>query len=205
MLIPDIFPKHGIRPKGIIHIGAHTCEERPIYHAAGVSDDRILWIEANPKMVEYTKGIMPQSVQLIQGCVSDKEEDVSFMVTNNMQSSSFLPFGTHAAEHPDVVAVEHIHLRTTTLPQLLLQNGCNAKDYDFLCMDIQGAELHALRGMVSILQHFNGIYLEVNTAELYRGCGQLDEVQAFLSHYGFRMADVCMTHHKWGDALFLRK
>lgn len=204
MLIPNIFHKYNIKPIGIIHIGAHTCEEREIYHAAGVGDERILWIEANPMIVESVQNVMDKTVKIIQGCISDKEGEVSFMITNNMQSSSLLPFGTHSKEHPDVVPVDYITLRTTTLPCLLDLNQISPHSYDFLCMDIQGAELLALKGMVSILGCFKGIYLEVNTDELYRGCGLLDEVKMLLGEYGFSMVDILMTPHKWGDALFLR-
>lgn len=69
-------------------------------------------------------------------------------------------------------------------------------------MDIQGAELHALKGMTSILKYFKHIYMEVNTKELYEGCGVLEEVTNFLHVHGFVMKDINMTPHGWGDALF---
>jgi len=49
MLIPNVFNDFiNCRPnKGILHIGAHLCEEKPIYNDIGITDDNILWIEAN--------------------------------------------------------------------------------------------------------------------------------------------------------------
>lgn len=44
--------------------------------------------------------------------------------------------------------------------------------------------------------------MEVNTKELYKGCGVLEEVVRFLSDYGFIMKDINMTPHGWGDAFF---
>jgi FkbM family methyltransferase len=204
MLVPDVFNRFNIKPCGIIHVGAHACEERCLYNEAGVPDERILWIEANPNLVENVKRTMPSSVHIIQGVVSDKEEDVSFMVTNNMQSSSILEFGTHRVQHPDVYDIGRMQLRTTTLPQLLQKHDISPSLYDFIAMDIQGAELHALRGMKDIIPNFNSIYLEVNTDEVYKGCGQLPEIEEFLGCYGFHLVEKVITSHGWGDALFMR-
>lgn len=53
MLIPDVFEKHGyILPKRILHIGACLCEERDLYLRHGVSDADVVWIEANPQLVQ---------------------------------------------------------------------------------------------------------------------------------------------------------
>ena len=53
MLIPTIFSDFSqCRPeKGILHIGAHKCEEAPLYHSIGISNDDILWIEANAELI----------------------------------------------------------------------------------------------------------------------------------------------------------
>jgi len=34
--------------KGILHIGAHECEELNDYNLNGITDENIIWIEANP-------------------------------------------------------------------------------------------------------------------------------------------------------------
>jgi len=144
------------------------------------------------------------TVQLYNGLISDKEHDVDFIVTNNGQSSSFLELKEHKIQHPDVYEVGRIQLRTTTLPELLSRHSIDVTKYDCLMMDIQGAELHALRGMKDILSGFRLVYLEVNTKEIYAGCGQLSDIVDFLQPYGFVMKDINMTHYGWGDAVFVR-
>lgn len=205
MLIPDLFQKHQVSPRGIVHIGAHACEERGIYHAAGLTDSEILWIEAMPHMVERTMAALPPSVKVVQAVIADTEKEVEFYVTNNDgESSSFLPLGEHRHHHPTVHEVGTLQLRTTTLPALLERIGEEPSRFDFLAMDIQGAEYHALLGMEQILKHFRYIYLEVNTIEVYQGCGRLGEVQSLLARHGFKMVDIHMTPHGWGDAFFVK-
>lgn len=204
MLIPDVFQKYSIWPKGIIHIGAHECEERFIYRAARVSDDRVLWIEAQPDIVARMKATAPE-LNIAQAVVTDTDDaDISFMVTNNSQSSSCLALEKHRIHHPCVSESRHIELKTVTLPTLLARLGVDPAKYDFLAMDIQGSELHALRGMESILGGLVGIYMEVNEEELYKGCGLLPEVITFLEKQGFELKEKCMTKWGWGDALFMR-
>jgi FkbM family methyltransferase len=204
MLIPDLFEKYKLHPSGIIHIGAHMCEERNVYNAAGVEDSNILWIEANPDLVERIRN-MDSNIQVIQGVVSNEEKEVSFIVTNNGQSSSFLPLGTHRKHHPYVHESHRLELQTCTLPDLLREHDINVRKYDMLIMDIQGAELHALKGAKDILSYFKYIYLEVNDEEIYEGCGLFTEVAAFLSDHGFELKEKVMTGWRWGDAFFMRK
>jgi len=105
MLIPDCFEKFSIVPKGIIHIGAHMCEEREIYEKAGCDDTKVLWIEGNPRLCQFISQKFP-TVQLYNGLISDKEDDVEFIVTNNGQSSSFLELKEHKIQPYSMVVTE---------------------------------------------------------------------------------------------------
>lgn len=200
MLIPDIFKKFSIRPVGIVHIGAHQCEEYSIYKDDGKCDN-ILWIEANPELVDMNK-----QFDIYQAVISDTTgTDVEFIVTNNIQSSSFLELKDHLIEHPDVHEQKRIRLTTTTFVDFVRTWNIDCASYDFLAMDIQGAELHALRGMGNLISNFKYIYLEVNTKELYKGCGLLPDVTDFLKLHGFELVDIVMMQHGWGDAFFIRQ
>lgn len=203
--ISYVFHKYDIKPKGIIHIGAHKCEERSIYNKVGVSDDNIIWIEANQDLVQFVNQNL-KGVNIIQGVVSDKEEEVDFMITNNLESSSIFAFGTHSKHHPHVMASKYIKVNSITLPKLFEKNNINPSNFDMLVMDIQGAEFNALKGMESILNNFNHIYLEANEEELYVGCGLLSDIEIFLEPRGFLLlAKDIHRDFKWGDAIFARK
>lgn len=205
MLIPDVFARFGLRPAGIIHIGAHMCEERAIYNAAGIDDARILWVEAIPQLVAHCRAQLPPSVRIFQGVIAENSRPVYFQITNNLQSSSFLPLGTHRQHHPDVAEIGGLWLTTTTLPEFLAEVA--PQDYTgyMLVMDIQGAEYAALVGAgAALLRRFSAIYLEVNEEEVYEGCGLLADIRGLLEPLGFEMVEKQMTEFRWGDALFVQ-
>lgn len=206
MLIPEFLTRYYPSPKGVIHIGAHQCEERDIYARAGLTDESVLWIEANPSCIEQVRRMYPSSLQIVQALIADTDDDfVTFHITNNVQSSSFLPLAKHREYHPHVHETNRLTMKTTRLPTLLEQHSINVSKYDVLVMDIQGAELHALRGMESILNYFQVIYLEVNEEEIYQGNGLLTDVADFLRKHGFYLAEKQMTEYHWGDAVFTRQ
>jgi FkbM family methyltransferase len=205
VLIEDLFERYPqIRPRRVLHIGACLCEERGYYQKHGLADADVVWIEANPEVVARARALYPQAT-ILQGLVSEREGDrADFHVTNNLQSSSMLELELHRDEHPEVVAIDTLTLETATVPSLLKRHGLAAEGYDFVNLDIQGAELRALRGMESMLASARAIYTEVNEKEIYAGCARFDEIRAFLGAQGFQCAEVAMTKHGWGDALFLK-
>ena len=207
MLIPTIFRDfiECVPRKGVLHIGAHECEELGLYYSIGLRDDRILWIEAIPDLVEKMKK-NNSCTNIIQAVITDNDnEEVNFMITNNIQSSSIFNLKTHLQEHPHVFEQERIKLQTTTLNTLYDKNKLSYDTYDFINLDIQGAELKALQGATKILPHIRAIYCEVNEKELYEGCALLPDLDDFLKQYNFQRIATCMTPHGWGDALYIKQ
>lgn len=201
MLIPTIFRDFpsSIPNKGILHVGAHTCEEAPLYHSIGMADANILWIEANSDLIPK------QQTNILNAVISNQDdEDVIFIITNNMESSSILELHTHFIEHPHIREIDRRYVKTKTLNTLFLENGIPYDKYDFINLDIQGAELKALQGATKILPHINAIYSEVNEKELYKDCALVHQLDAFLMQYGFQRVATHMTQHGWGDALYIK-
>lgn len=194
----------GFVPKGVLHVGAHDCEELSFYtDTLKIPAENCVWLEAMDKKVAgcRAKGVP----NVYQAVVTDKDGDeITFHVSNNGQSSSILEFGTHAIHHNWVHYIEDIKLKTTTIDTFFKENKLDGSDYDFWNFDIQGAELMALRGASDALQWPKAIYLEVNTEEVYKGCGLLHEIDSLLSQRGFLRVLTKMTTANWGDALYLR-
>jgi len=206
MLIPTIFSTFPecIPKKGILHIGAHMCEERALYNTINIGDNDILWIEAIGEIVAYVKKIN-ENINIVQAVITDKDdEDVSFMITNNKESSSIFNFGTHAIEHPQVFEIERRRLKSITLNTLFERNNIPHDRYDFINIDIQGAELKALKGAERILPHIKAIYAEVNEKMLYEGAALLPELDEYLAAFNFKRVITNMTRHGWGDALYIK-
>lgn len=206
MLIPfhTIVPflaARGIRVRGVLHIGAHECEELKDYVAQGVAASAVDWIEANPELVDR---MAARGIRVHQAAVSDVEAELPFHVTNNGQSSSLLEFGTHAASYPWCKVVKTLTVKTETLQGVVARTGIPVAERNFWNLDIQGAELAALRSAGDLLRHADAIYAEVNTQEVYKGCGLLPDLDAFLESNGFKREMISMTGAGWGDALYVR-
>ena len=201
--ITHILNKFNIKIKGVLHVGAHECEELACYmnHFHLYPAD-IVWVDANPKLIEKNKE------QGIPNCftavLDETERSTNFNITNNGESSSILEFGTHATSYSNIVVVETFPVQTQTLTQFFKRNFLDPTKYNFWNFDIQGVEVQVLRGSKELLQHADVIYSEINTGEVYKGCGKLDEMDALLGEHGFRRVITEFTVASWGDAIYVR-
>jgi FkbM family methyltransferase len=208
MLILDdeltrMMEEYGIALKGVLHIGAHKCEEMPIYEKLGLSATDVVWIDAMDTYVFLAKkwGIP----HIYNAVITDKDDEVvSFNVSNNDASSSILELETHLIEHPHIYYVDKVEMNTITVDTFFKRNTLDAKKYNMWNIDIQGAELLALKGGVESLADVDLLYLEVNERELYKGCALVGEIDTFLEGHGFKRIRTEMTEYGWGDAVYIK-
>lgn len=202
--LSDLYAKYHINATGVIHIGASTGQEADTYHKHGL---KVIWIEAIHSVYkQLCRNVVKYAGTIsIHACVSDKDgEIVDFNISNNEgQSSSLFEFGTHTKEHPGIVFTEKTRLHTARVDTLMTSRKIDTSQYDFLNLDIQGAELLALKG--TDLTHVRYIYIEVNERELYKGCPLLPEIDEYLARFDFQRVETKMTHWGWGDAFYIKK
>jgi len=202
--INKILLENNISITGGFHIGAHECEELGFYNKVGLKNEDVIWIEAIPlKVYEAKNRGIPNVYNAI---ITDKDdENIVFNISNNIQSSSVLEFGTHSQEHPWVVYINKIYNKSVTIDTFFERSKIDPSKYNFWNFDIQGAELMALKGAINSLQYAKALYLEVNEKELYKNCGLITDIDNFLSKYNFKRVLTNMTTHGWGDALYILK
>ena len=202
----DLITRYQIKPKGVLHIGAHLAEESESYRSMGVNN--VIWVEADPDTFNRLSGIVSDIRGNIAYCfaASDTENDsVDFNVASNGESSSLLEMDKHLIHHPHIAIVNHKKVKTRKVDNFLKEENIIASEYDFLNLDIQGAELLALKGMENSLSEINYVYTEVNTSEIYRGCAKIDELDEYLSKFGFVRKETYMTEYEWGDAFYMKE
>jgi len=196
--------------KGVVHFGAYHGEEAEAYAQAGVKN--VLWIEANKEMMKplYDKTHkVPINSLYFCTVISDvKDEMVEFNIANDGKSSSLLELGTHATAYPDVRYVEAQAVKTKTFDSLVRENiaQIDLDLYDFINIDVQGAELKVLKGFGSLFERFDfrAIYTKVNFEEVYKDCCLIEELDDFLLEYNFTRLLTAAPERTWGDALYLR-
>jgi FkbM family methyltransferase len=198
--LTDLVAKHNINFKGILHVGAHECEELAVYEQY-IPRNKILWVEALPGKVSLCKKKYP-NVLIENAIVSDVVEHVVFKVSNNGQSSSIFDFGLHSQYHPEVHCIANVNGTTTPLKSILPKYDIS---YNFLNFDIQGAELKALKGMEEYLPSVDYLYTEVNSDYVYKGCALIGELDEYLLTFGLhRIETKWWENCTWGDAFYMR-
>jgi FkbM family methyltransferase len=199
----ELFPKFNLYFNGVLHIGANIGEEAPVYEELGIHKQ--VWIEANPeifKQLEVNIADYP-SATAHNYCIGDEDgKEVMFHVSNNgSQSSSILDLKLHKVEHPNVDYVAHVPMVMRRVDKL----GLDLTDCDLLNVDLQGADLLALKGLGDIIKQFRAVYIEVNKSELYEGCALIEDVDFYLGSFGFQRVETEWARNKtWGDALYIK-
>src|SRR5688572_4994072 len=202
----ELKEKYQLKVTGILHIGACECEELDSYEKNGIKKQDIIWLEANPTIVKknQAQGI-PNVFELV---VSDKDDQITnFIITNNLQSSSLLELEQHKIKYPHIQEKERIQVKTTTINTFFKQHPeYNSKKYNFVNIDIQGAELLALKGMTDLFSSssIDYIYLEVNKEKLYKDCALEQDIIDFLAFWKFQQKETKWTEYGWGDSFFIK-
>ena len=95
-------------------------------------------------------------------------------------------------------------MKTKTLKTFYNENNFKYNQFNFMALDIQGAELMALEGGDEIINFVDYIYIEVNTKELYENGAKLEEIEKYLHKFNFVRKTIYMTEHGWGDAFYVK-
>lgn len=204
--LPSLFTQHGIKPKGVIHIGAYEGQEITAYQQMGI--EKVLFVEANPAVFERLKANIAgvENVQAVNCAISDRNGSVTLHITSMEQSSSILPLKKHREIYQDIQETAQITVPAKTLDNLLQELQLNPADFNILNIDIQGAELLAFQGATHLLQYIEAINTEVSYQEIYEGCALIHQIDEFLENHGFeRVATTTPYHPSWGDAFYRRQ
>lgn len=208
MMLPlgEILQKYGLKPKGVVHIGAHWAEEHEDYLRMGI--ERFVYVEPCKEAfnVMVNKfGPPTDTVHLINCACGAEEKTMPMYVSHNNQgqSNSLLEPNLHLQQHPEVIFNDAEVVRVIPLDQL----NFDKTQYDMLVLDVQGYEGEVLKGGTETLKHVNILYTEVNSDFTYQNCMLIDEMDSFLKEYGFERVETYWPspNWTWGDALYTKK
>ncbi len=201
----QLFQQHSIKPRGVIHIGAHEGQEVDLYQSLGA--EKMLLVEANPVVFQRLQSKIAglENIIAVNCAISDRNGTLNLRVNAFDHSSSILPLKHHKDIFPTMLEVNQVTVQSKTLDTLMAELQLNPQDFNFLNIDIQGAELLALQGATQTLQHIEAICSEINFAELYEGCALAEQLDAFLKRYQFnRVATETPHNPAWGDGFYVK-
>jgi len=205
MLIPveELVRIFKVQPNGVLHVGAHMAEEAPMYEEyQWQGSSKIYWVESQQALADELSKNLDKSVHDVT-CATVWNASglrLQFKHTNNSQSSSLLDLHLHSQKYPGIIVDHSYEVITTRLDEIF-----TIGEFDFVALDIQGAELRALEGLGELLKGVKWIYSEVNKVELYKDCALVWDIDKFLGNLGFRrVATRWAFRSGWGDALWMQ-
>ena len=134
------------------------------------------------------------SLKLIDKIISDSDEIRDFYIPIRDSGSSLFPFNDkyfylhNDNYHPlqKIVSVE-----TTSLKNLIESEKIYPAD--IIKMDIQGAELGALKGLEKYIENVSVIEIEVEFLQIYEGQPTFNEIHEYLMSVGFHLQDLHLS------------
>jgi FkbM family methyltransferase len=198
-----IIERHRVATRGVIHIGGYVGNEDANYAKIGFKNR--VFVEAQPDTFEtLQKNLAGRGAFCEYIAISDRPGRTQLHVTGNGQSSSILPLKNHSKIYPGIVEIGVVDVETIRLDDLMDRPKYRDLEFNFLNMDIQGAELLALSGGIRTLKQMDLVNLEVNFDELYAGAPNIRELDAFMAAFDFIRIDTVLAHPTWGDAMYIK-
>ena len=201
LIAPTFLSKwFGVVPSGVLHVGANYAEEFGLYRAAGFGPT--IWVEAQSALKPAIERVIRGTEdELYIGCVWSESGQEKFLhVASNSASTSIFEFGDHLNAYPEIQTVRKEAVYTIRLDEPIPAN----KTFELVTLDIQGAELEALKGLGHRLDSVKWVYSEVSKRQLYAEAPLLNEVDSFLASKGFYRIATSWKSAGWGDALYAR-
>jgi FkbM family methyltransferase len=153
-----------------------------------------------------------EDIILVTKAVSDENGPVDFHAIDPEKTITTWPDGNIGASslfianpaYPiETYYQNKITVEAITLSQWAADTGVNT--IDIIWMDLQGAELKALRGMGKLIDTVSVIYTEVEYREMYFGQPLFPEIDEYLTSRGFYLRAKFNTSEWFGDVLYVRE
>jgi FkbM family methyltransferase len=198
----------------IFDIGARDCEQSIEFYTK-FKNSKIYSFECNPNTLpNCEKNIEPYKdrIHLIKGAVCDYDGEITFYPINQEKtitswkdgnpgaSSLFKSNGSYTVEK---YIQDEIKTNCHRLDSIMDKHGIS--NVDFIWMDLQGAELIALKGLGIYLQNVKIIYTEVSYKEIYNGQVMFNEFHNFMIDNGFILMNDLHLSGWQEDAIYLNK
>lgn len=172
----------GENPTGFLDVGAHFGETNQIIRAI-YPDKRVVSFEANPHCEQELKNMGSEYLMCLLGRET-KQSAKLFMNPDNPTSTgvSIYKENTNFFEKPNILEIPMYRLDDVVPIEA---------SFDFLKIDVQGAEIDVLEGSTKLIPAIKWIFLEVSFINYNEGAPLFDEVYMYLRNLGYRITDEC--------------
>lgn len=201
MNLKDLVKKYNLNINGVLHIGSHYGEEYGEYKDLNIN--KMIFFEPLYGNFTVLKGNVGSEVILINKALgNDVGKKIMYVETANQgQSSSLLEPKKHLEQYPNITFPYREEVDMEKLDNIDIVTP----EYNMINCDVQGFELEVFKGAEKTLHKIDYIYCEVNRDELYKNCPMVEELDEFLSKFGFERVETSWVGGSWGDALYVKK
>jgi FkbM family methyltransferase len=194
--------------RGVLHIGAHLCQEADAYN---LFQKKVIWIEANPDIYNESKDKISfyRNQQIYCALLGDGEiKDRTFFISNDYgASSSLFEFNQNYRDvsvlNPDLKMKKKITLPMLRLETFVEKNNINISEFNYWVLDVQGSELLVLKGAENLLRSCDYLLIEVHKVPIYSQGVLFQELKNWLKLRNFYPAND--TVKVYDDVLFIKK
>ncbi len=185
---------------GVIHIGGHHGQEFKIYVENNI--ENIMFFEPVPSTFKILKENIGDKAILHNVALGNENKKIEMYIetANKGQSSSILEPGLHTIQYPHITFDNKLEVDMVRLDDFIEEST----DYNFINIDVQGYELEVMKGAINTLKNVDYIISEVNRDEVYINCSRVNELDSFLSDFGFNRVETTWDGFTWGDALYVK-
>ena len=185
----------GLCPQNVVDVGA--------YHGEWARTFRSVFPETDVLMVEGQTGKIPQLKQACRELAGRIDFEIALLGANDGEKVKFteMETGSSVLEENSLFWRSYSERELTTLDTLLSRRENNRK-IDFLKLDVQGYEIHVLKGAESALKRTEFVLLEASLIPVNTGCPLILEVLSFMADRGFLLLDFCSQIRRADKALW---
>jgi FkbM family methyltransferase len=167
-------------------------------------DADVYAFECNPHAVADCVSMVGDNnrVEIINKAVWSENTTIPFYPVvngNDGASSCFVANPVYPYERYDQIKVEVEAIRLRDWIDL------TGVEPDMLCIDLQGAEEHALMGMGTYLKNVKYVITEGQVSQMYHGASTIFDIELLLDECGFVMKHNEPVNEWFGDYLFVKE
>ena len=203
--LDGLVKKYNMKIVGALHIGAHYGEEIKDYVDHRIKN--LCFFEPLSKSLEILEENLSEyadqaEIQIYPYALGNQDCDIEMFVSDHGgMCSSVLRPKIVLEQYPGIKFPRKEKVKMVRLDECEIDPA----DYNFMNIDVQGYELEVLKGAENLLNNIDYVYTEINVAEVYANAPHVDELDKFLSTYGFSRVETDLSGTTWGDAFYIKE
>lgn len=146
-------------------------------------------------------------VRAVNKAVADHDGPAAINLTTSSECHSLLGYQPYnpCDKYDWIVGEEQVDV--CTLDTWCAQNEIDPATVDLIKLDVQGAELKALKGAQRILKQAKMVLAEVSFVPIYKDAPLVGDIDELLHQAGYRRAAIYPSDQPqfWADALYVRQ